>query len=134
MIEPGKKEQRGNLANIRSRCQRKEGPTESHDSGVLEPPVGVANILLHKRENVPDNVVLHTVGHERQASSSSHRDGPLLVIHLLFLLGQQNSEDRDSVRESNLGKVAADPIRGLIGSLGLYQRRESERKITEERK
>ena len=84
-------------------------------------------MLLHKGEHSAHDVITNRVGHEGQTSSGCHCNSPLLIINLFFLLGEKERQNWDGVRKSDFGKVAAQSLRLLVGSLSLSKERTSKK-------
>ena len=102
-----------------------EDGTEGHDGSFsLMPRFGRAmafDVALDEGDDGGDDVVSDGLSEESESGSSGHRDVPLVVLGVFFLLSEELEEDGEDLRKSDFGEVAALSLGSFLELGGLVE-------------
>jgi hypothetical protein len=99
-----------------------EDRAEGHDGSLsLVPALGslVLDVRLDKGDDALDYVVPSGLGEEREGGSGGHRDVPLVLVGIFFLVGEELEEDGENLGEGGFGKVLGVAVGELVEFSGL---------------
>jgi hypothetical protein len=82
-----------------------EDTAKGHDGGLTVAPLGAANALLDEGHDGLDDGVGNVAGEKLETGRGGHRLGPLVLVGVLLLLGEELEENGKNLVEGHLGKV-----------------------------